>query len=325
MQTWSDICADLRDESQTNEKEYERAIAKVVFRWGLKWNRNQIKQSEHIQYGSRSLKTDITLYKDDRLQTIIEVKKPNTDINNIILEQLTSYMAIRDVKVGIFIGRNIEVFYKDTNGGSEPKNILSVNLDGIDPNGVDFITLFKEDTFSIERIEKYYQEWKRIKENEQRINDKAEFLISSDGTETVKNLLNNYLISEGFTTEDCEKTLDKIHISISRNEIVADTPKNTILNHTLQTNNAPTTHRRTGQRKKIKVKFPNGNAIIPTIVLDALLEVIKFANPARVMQLNIYKDGENIVSIGGHQNPLAKSKHLGDRYYVNTHSSTQDK
>ena len=71
--------------------------------------------------------------------------------------------------------------------------------------------------------------------------------------------------------------------------------------------------------------FPNGNIIIPTIVLDALLEVIKFANPARVMQLNIYMDGENIVSIGGHQNPLTESKHLGDRYYVNTHSRIQDK
>ena len=324
MQTWSDICADLRDESQTNEKEYERAIAKVVFRWGLKWNRNQIKQSEHIQYGSRSLKTDITLYKDDRLQTIIEVKKPNTDINNIILEQLTSYMAIRDVKVGIFIGRNIEVFYKDTDGGNEPKNILSVNLDGIDPNGVDFIALFKEDTFSIERIEKYYQEWKRKKEKEQRVNDRIEFLISSNGAETIRALLSDYLKSDGFTADDCEIILDKINIEISKNEIT-DTQIDTITNPTFQTNNAPSPHRRTGQRKKIKVTFPNGNTIIPTIVLDALLEVIKFANPARVMQLNIFKDGENIVSIGGHQNPLAESKYLGDRYYVNTHSSTQDK
>lgn len=323
MQTWSDICADLRDESQTNEKEYERAIAKVIFRWGLKWNRNQIKQSEHIQVGSRSLKTDITLYKGDNLHVIIEVKRPQQEINNIILEQLTSYMAIKDVKVGIFIGKNIEVFFRDYEEGNEPKNILSINLEGSDPNGASFIKLFNEDTFSVGRVEEFYQKWKRKKENERKINDKTEFLVSPNGVEKVKVLLHSSLISEGFTTVECEKIIDRINIAITRKEF-APAQINTIVNHTLSAA-ANSRYRRTGVRKKIKITFPNGRTITPHIVLDALLEVIKFAKPERVMQLNILKDGENIVSIGEHRNSLAESKSIGNRYYVNTHSSTLDK
>ena len=52
---------------------------------------------------------------------------------------------------------------------------------------------------------------------------------------------------------------------------------------------------KTGTREKIKVRFPDGRIIQPSKVLEALVEVVKFAGAERVRALNIICCGDNLI------------------------------
>ena len=79
-------------------------------------------------------------------------------------------------------------------------------------------------------------------------------------------------------------------------------------------------------RKRIRVTFPNGRIVQNTQVQQTLVDVIEFADPEKVMQLNVKMGKKSILTdnsskVTGH----TKYKSVGKGYYVDTNSSTQDK
>lgn len=80
-----------------------------------------------------------------------------------------------------------------------------------------------------------------------------------------------------------------------------------------------------GTRSKIRVTFPNGHIICPQKVLEALIEVVKFAGAERVHDLNITCCGNNLIL----KNPTPRykrpSKPVGNGWLCNTCSDTATK
>lgn len=78
-------------------------------------------------------------------------------------------------------------------------------------------------------------------------------------------------------------------------------------------------------RAKIRVEFPDGRIIQPSKVLEALVEVVKFAGPENVRALNIIVCGDNMIT----KNPLPRyvkpCKPVGDGWLCNTCSDTPTK
>jgi hypothetical protein len=78
-------------------------------------------------------------------------------------------------------------------------------------------------------------------------------------------------------------------------------------------------------RQKIKITFPDGRVIQPNKVLEALVEVVKYACPERVRDLKIPICADNLVL----QNPkigyIKACKPVGNGWLVNTCSGTQTK
>ncbi len=82
---------------------------------------------------------------------------------------------------------------------------------------------------------------------------------------------------------------------------------------------------KTGTREKIKVRFPDGRTIQPSKVLEALVEVVKFAGAERVRALNIICCGDNLIlkhPTPRYENPC---KPVGDGWLCNTCSGTPTK
>lgn len=82
---------------------------------------------------------------------------------------------------------------------------------------------------------------------------------------------------------------------------------------------------KTGTREKIKVRFPDGRIIQPSKVLEALVEVVKFAGAERVRALNIICCGDNLIlkhPTPRYENPC---KPVGDGWLCNTCSGTPTK
>ena len=77
----------------------------------------------------------------------------------------------------------------------------------------------------------------------------------------------------------------------------------------------------------IRVKYPDGRVFDSNLVWETLMDVIKYAGPERVEQLNIICMGDNLVSSRLNENPLYRSaqKGIGRGLYVCTYSSTDVK
>lgn len=78
-------------------------------------------------------------------------------------------------------------------------------------------------------------------------------------------------------------------------------------------------------RQKIKVTFPNGKTIHPNRVLDALIEVVKYAGPERVRDLGIIVCSDNLVLKNPKPRYVKPCKPVGDGWLVNTCSDTPTK
>ena len=78
-------------------------------------------------------------------------------------------------------------------------------------------------------------------------------------------------------------------------------------------------------RQKIKVTFPNGKIIQPNKVLGALVEVVKFAGPERVRDLNIIVCADNLILKTPKPRYIKPCKPVGNGWLVNTCSDTQTK
>lgn len=78
-------------------------------------------------------------------------------------------------------------------------------------------------------------------------------------------------------------------------------------------------------RQKIKVSFPDGRIIQPNKVLETIVEVVKYAGPERVRDLNIIVCGDNLVLKKPKHRYIKACKPVGNEWLVNTCSSTPSK
>ena len=78
-------------------------------------------------------------------------------------------------------------------------------------------------------------------------------------------------------------------------------------------------------RQKIRVLFPDGHISNHSKVMQTLVDVVTFADPEKVKDLNIIVCGDNLVT--SDLNPIYMStyKEVGKGLYVNTASDTKRK
>lgn len=81
----------------------------------------------------------------------------------------------------------------------------------------------------------------------------------------------------------------------------------------------------TSSRAKIKVQFPDGRVIQPNKVLEALVEVVKFAGAENVRALNIIVCNDNMITKNPQPRYLKRCKPVGNGWYCNTCSATTTK
>lgn len=75
-------------------------------------------------------------------------------------------------------------------------------------------------------------------------------------------------------------------------------------------------------RQKIKVSFPDGRVIQPNRVLETVVEVVRYAGPGSVRNLNIMVCGDNLVLKHPKPRYIKACKPVGDEWFVNTCTTT---
>lgn len=200
---WQEFAFDLVDakDKQILEKPYQERI-EAAFR-SLGWSKvkNEICPKERINVGAdNQLEPDITFKIDGKPVFVIEVKQPSNRLTTRQKEQLLSYLRIRQVAFGLYIGDNIQLFYDS--GDLLPISVMQIEIGIEADNGWKFIDFFARGVFSYERIKTFCVEQYREIHTNHTMESFAEKL-GKDANKAIKYLLFDYFV----TAKKCDETL----------------------------------------------------------------------------------------------------------------------
>ena len=116
--------------------------------------------------------------------------------------------------------------------------------------------------------------------------------------------------------QDLQKIIEEYGLDISVSLVSLDSSN---------TPSLPIPNEKNGKREKIRVVFPDGRCIQPTKVLEALIEVVKYAGVERVRSLNIICCADNLILKNPAPRYINPSKPVGDGWLCNTCSDTRTK
>jgi hypothetical protein len=161
MEKWNEICTDLCNCRNRNvsESEYQKQVVLDLRLLGWKLYAHEIREQMTIEIGAaNALRPDFVIYKDEKPQFVIELKKPQHVQKERERMQLFSYMKQLNLKIGLYIGENIQVFYFDAAKDENPRQAFHVTLKTNSEDGKIFVELFSRENYSQERLLEFCQE-----------------------------------------------------------------------------------------------------------------------------------------------------------------------
>ena len=177
------------------EPEYHSTIEAQLQLLGWMRYKNEICHKPNLSIGNNGhIQPDILIQKDDKKQFVIEVKRPlHTQITKD-RDQLVSYMRQLKLKVGIYIGEHIEIFY-DHPDSENAVSVLTIPLELDNKRGTRFVELFSKDRFSKEAVVQFCED--RIKElhHQESLNKIKDHLIN-DAQEQIAEGMKMFLMEK---------------------------------------------------------------------------------------------------------------------------------
>ena len=162
------------------------------------------------------IQPDILVRRDGENMFVIEVKRPNHNCNERDLQQLFSYMLQLRLKVGIYIGEYLEVFYDYPQDNKEPIPVFRAELALDHKNGMFFAEMFSKENFNPENIKNLYDKIVQEKLNQKKLEELKKKLIANEGELQISHIVKQYLM-EAYSTTFSEQDIDKMIFSLSFN------------------------------------------------------------------------------------------------------------
>lgn len=216
MATWTNICQLMKYADTSSEINYQKSIKDMVLEVGLGWKPEQISEQASLALGSTDrLVPDIIVSKDNTNIFIVEMKEASHVKRDKDILQLASYMKQLETPVGVYIGNQIEVYYKNIGDGSQPLCILSVSFVNSDPNGEVFINLFSEKDFSINTLKEYAESVREKAEFDCKVMELLNEMISPNFKEVLHSLSVEYFTNKGISRDVITESLNRLIIDIN--------------------------------------------------------------------------------------------------------------
>ena len=211
QETWKSFVYPLiEDRRQDIEEEpYHLHIENQLIPLGWAPWRDEIKHKPCLRIGNRnSIQPDILVTRDGEEQFVIEVKRPNHIQQSEDINQLESYMRQLKLKVGIYIGERLEIFY-DKPDEKHVVSVLRIPLELEEKRGSRFVELFSKENFSKDEIIGFCEQ--RIQEMQRQANlNKIRESLVADAQQQIAESLCPYLVEKygnSFSEEDIKGML----------------------------------------------------------------------------------------------------------------------
>lgn len=206
QETWKSFVYPLIEDRRQNieEEAYHLHIENQLIPLGWAPWRDEIKHKPCLRIGNRnSIQPDILITHDGEEQFVIEVKRPNHIQQSEDINQLESYMRQLKLKVGIYIGERLEIFY-DKPDEKHVVSVLRIPLELEEKRGSRFVELFSKENFSKDEIIGFCEQ--RIQEIQRQANlNKIREGLVADAQRQIAESLCPYLLEKygnSFSEED---------------------------------------------------------------------------------------------------------------------------
>ena len=258
MNKWNELCYILFENlpSNTNEQLFELKVVQAFEKLGWSEFNNEIIIRESIQLGaSNRISPDLVIKSEEGENLfIVEVKRPSLEIDNSNYKgQLSSYMGIMRVDIGILIGNKIQL-YIDGKFFNKNEIILieEIEFKRDCEKGLRFVQLFDKKNYNKKNIEQIAIEQQQIEIEIADFKKLKDEMVSEVLIEKIK----NYLKSEFLKTYK-EITIDKVFNvlelkiesknKIIEKEIIKKRSKDNIRHKSLATSNESNTNLKIGK------------------------------------------------------------------------------
>lgn len=218
MNRWNDIAIVLQDcqSGKILEKDYQPKIEEQFKLLGWSVYYGCIESKPELETANTSIFPDIVLKKDGKRVLPIELKRPTNRLKKKNERQLFSYMRQLELRVGLYIGEKIQLYFNAPDDDDAPHPILTTGLEPESEEGITLCKLLSYEQFDLPKLEEFCSERLLKQRYESNIKEEFELRFSpEEGPMFMRQLIKNYY------SKDCvdDKVLDK---EISRIELSSD-------------------------------------------------------------------------------------------------------
>lgn len=212
--TWNKFVYKLIECKNRNVEEaiYHNTIEDKLELLGWAAYQGEICHKTNLPVGSAGcIQPDILVRRDGVNIFVIEVKRPNHNRNERELQQLYSYMLQLRLKVGIYIGEYLEVFYDQPENNEPPVSILKAELVLDNENGIQFTELFSKEHYNEDQLKQLCEQVIQEKQNQEKLDKIKKSLLDDDLQ--LSNIVKQYLLTK-YASEFSEQAIESILSSL---------------------------------------------------------------------------------------------------------------
>ena len=197
MEIWNEFCSYLIDckERNVSEDRYHEIIESQLSLFGWSRFKGEIVHKERIPSGHGFAEPDILLKKDNVNQVVIEVKKPNHAQHRDDRVQLLSYMRLCMLRVGVYIGEHIEIFYDQQTESNEPVSVFKTDITLDNEDGKTFVNLLRKNNFTKDEIIQFCEMQIIERQKQKTLNIIKQELISGEYNSFIADCIKRHLMS----------------------------------------------------------------------------------------------------------------------------------
>lgn len=210
---WEEICFILTETipSNVSEQVYENKVIRVFEKLGWSQYKKELSVRESIPFGAANRMCPDIIIRNDKSEPVcvIEIKKPTENLNfSGHINQLSSYMRMLKMPVGILIGDRIKIFTEQpASRANEIQLVEEIPLKRSSDKGAKFVETFKKSENTSNSIESYLQNALEKYSKEQKIKE-IEFRVNQQGfSDEIIELVREKL-SEVYDFDLVEKVLE---------------------------------------------------------------------------------------------------------------------
>lgn len=172
---------------------------------------------------AKSIIPDIILNKDNHRVLPIEIKRPSNVLNERQACQLSSYMRVLKLSVGMYIGENIHLYYDTPNDNDDAISVCTIDFEENNPLGRKICHLLAYDNFDTKMLEDFCTEQLRMKNARNNFRKRIqEYISPQTASQNISELLKEKFLAEGFDSAIIDVELKKLNIKVDYN--VENTP-----------------------------------------------------------------------------------------------------